>query len=82
MENNKITEIATEKLKERFRMLKVLTYTLAGVLLVSVIFNLFVFKKAPSLMIVPLALLPIVIINMNNISQIRKELAKRLNEQD
>jgi hypothetical protein len=77
MEINKFTEVSTDKLKEKRRILKVLTYMLAGVLLLSIIFNLFAFDKVPSLIVVPLALLPIVIINLNTLKQIKKELANR-----
>lgn len=76
MENSKYAAYTTGKLKSTKQSLELLTYMLAGVLLVSVIANLFFFKKS-TLTIVPLAMLPIVIINLNNIKQLKKEIATR-----
>jgi hypothetical protein len=79
MKNNKLNELSNEELLKQEKSLKVITYMLAGMLLVLFITNIILtFKKGFSaLFAVPIALLPIVIINLNTLKEIKKVLDSR-----
>lgn len=71
----KLEELSNEELLKRERMVTTVTYTLAGMLLLLFGLGIFLtFKKGfTALTVVPIALLPIVIINLANIKKIKAE---------
>ena len=75
MKTKKPNEMTNEELLKNEKTIKSVTYTLSGMLLVLFVLNIFLaFKKGFSaLFVVPLALLPIVIINLNTLKEIKKE---------
>jgi 1,4-dihydroxy-2-naphthoate octaprenyltransferase len=76
-----LAEMSIDKLKEQEKLIKVVTGTLAGMLLVLLIVAIVLSAKKgfSPLVAVPFALLPIVVVNMNNLKQIKKELESRRN---
>lgn len=79
MKNNKLNELSSEELLKQEKSLKVITYTLAGMLFFLLIINIILtFKKGfNASFVIPIALLPIVIINLNTLKEIKKELNSR-----
>lgn len=79
MSNKKYTEMSDEELLKSQKSIKTITALLAGMLLFLFAINIFLaFKKGFSaLSVVPIALLPIVIININTLKEIKKELNSR-----
>lgn len=80
METKKLTELSNEELFKRKKTTKFITGLLVGVLAVLVVLNLInIINKAQSWssLAVPVALLPIAIINYNSIREINKELKSR-----
>jgi asparagine N-glycosylation enzyme membrane subunit Stt3 len=73
------SEMSAEKLQQQAKTIKVVTGTLAGMLLVLLVMAIMlsVKKGFSALVVIPFALLPIVIININSLKQIRKELESR-----
>ncbi|MBC6110220.1 redox-active disulfide protein 2 [Pedobacter fastidiosus] len=71
----KLEELSNEELLKREKMIITVTYTLAGMLLLLFGLGIFLtFKKGfTALTVVPIALLPIVIINFGNIKKIKAE---------
>lgn len=71
----KLEELSNEELLKREKMIITVTYTLAGMLLLLFGLGIFLtFKKGfTALTVVPIALLPIVIINIGNIKKIKAE---------
>lgn len=74
MKTKNLSELTNEELLKNEKILKVATYTLACVLLVSFITNLLLTMKKgfSALHVVPIALLPIVIVNLNTLKGIKK----------
>ncbi len=79
MKGQKLSEMSSEALLEQEKSVKVLTSMLAGALLVLVVIAVILSYKQgfTPLLIVPFALLPIVLLNLSNSRQIRKELDSR-----
>jgi Na+-transporting methylmalonyl-CoA/oxaloacetate decarboxylase beta subunit len=79
MKNQNLGLLDTETLLKKQRSLKVLTGMLAGMLMVLFALTIFIsIKKTFSpLSVVPIALLPIVILNLLNLKTIKKELDSR-----
>lgn len=79
MKNNKLAETSTEELIQNEKKIKVLTLILAGALLVLFGASLFLtFKKGFTVLsCIPIGLLPILILNINNWNAIKKEIKSR-----
>ncbi|RZL32182.1 MAG: redox-active disulfide protein 2 [Pedobacter sp.] len=71
----KLEDLSNEELLKREKMISAVTYTLAGMLLVLFALAMFLsFTKGFSaLSVVPIALMPIVLINLGNIKKIKAE---------
>lgn len=71
--------MSAEKLQQQAKTIKVVTGTLAGILLVLLVMAIMlsVKKGFSALVVIPFALLPIVIINITSLKQIKKELESR-----
>ncbi|GAB3796317.1 hypothetical protein GCM10028819_13700 [Spirosoma humi] len=71
--------MSIEKLQRQAKTIKVATGTLAGMLLVLLVMAIFlsIKKGFSALVIIPFALLPILITNVNSLKQIKKELESR-----
>ncbi len=80
MKNQKLSETNTADLKKSEKSIKTITGILLGMLLVLFILSLYItFTKGfTALLIIPIALLPIVIVNFNSINEIKKELKSRV----
>lgn len=79
MENKKLQELSTEELRKREKTTKLVTYMFAGILLFLFCINIFnsIKKGFSALNAVPFALLPILLLNVNNLKEIKKELNAR-----
>lgn len=79
MKQQKISTLNTEELLKLQKSIKVITYMLAGTLFFLFCFTLYLtFKNGfNALTIIPVALLPIVFLNLNNLKEIKKELKSR-----
>ncbi|GGD50748.1 hypothetical protein GCM10011514_13770 [Emticicia aquatilis] len=80
MENKKLTELSNEELLKRKKTTKFVTGLLLGMLTLLVILNIVNIingKQNWTALTVPLALIPIAIINFNSIKEINKELKSR-----
>jgi formate/nitrite transporter FocA (FNT family) len=83
MKNTKISEMSNEKLLEQKKLTQLVTGVLAGMLMaLLVLVILLIIKKgfnatSISLGIIPFALMPILVMNWNNVKEIRKELDSR-----
>lgn len=80
MQSNKLTELTNEELLKRKKTTKLVTGLLLGMLAVLVVLNVINIingKQNFSSIAVPIALLPIAIINFNSIKEIDKELKSR-----
>jgi hypothetical protein len=79
MKIKNFTEMTTEKLLEQTKSVKALTGLLGGMLLVLFCTGLFLsYNKGFNVfLIIPFALLPIVILNVNTLKEIKKELDSR-----
>ena len=75
METKKFEEMSNEELLKNEKMISAVTYTLVGMLLLLFGLGIFLtFKKGfTALTVVPIALLPIVVINFSNIKKIKAE---------
>ena len=79
MSTKKFTEMSNEELLKSQKTIKTVTSIFAGMLMFLIAINIFLaFKKGFSaLNVVPVALLPIFIININTLKEIKKELNSR-----
>lgn len=79
MKNKGLKELSNEELLKNEKSLKTITGMLAGALLVLLIINIFLaFKKGFSaLSVVPIALLPILIVNFGSLKEMKKEIKSR-----
>ena len=79
MKNKKSEEMTNEELLKYEKMVKPITYILGGALALLFGINIFSFfqKGYSALSIIPIALLPILIINLSNLKEIKKEKLKR-----
>lgn len=80
MSNKKISEMSNEELLKNEKTIKTVTSLLAGALFflfaVTVFLNILK-KEFNTLTVVPIAFLPILIININNLKEIKKEKVNR-----
>jgi hypothetical protein len=77
MSKEKLSELSIETLLKNEKSTKAMTYCLVGMLLVLIIINLFVLKKGFLGAAFPLALMPIVMINLGSLKEVKKELKSR-----
>ena len=79
MKNKKLEEMTNEELLKYEKMVKPITYILGGALALLFGINIFSFfhNGYSALSIIPIALLPILIINLSNLKEIKKEKLKR-----
>jgi len=79
MNSKKLNEMSNEELLKQQKLLRVITYMLAGILLLLFTLTTFLSLKKgfSALSVVPIALMPIVILNLNNLKEIKKELKSR-----
>lgn len=79
MQNKKFEEKTDAELIKLEKSSRIVTYMLAGMILVLIVLNIFLaFKKGFSaISVVPIALLPIVFINFSSIKKMREELKAR-----
>jgi hypothetical protein len=79
MKTKDLTQLSNEKLLEQTKSLKALTALLGGMLLVLFFTGGYILSKKGFnvFLIIPLAFLPIVIMNINTLKEIKKELASR-----
>ncbi|MBB2143894.1 redox-active disulfide protein 2 [Pedobacter sp. LMG 31464] len=79
MSKKSLSELSNEELLKNEKTLKTITAMLAGAILVLFIINIVLaFKKGFSaLSAVPIALLPIVIINFSSLKEMKKEIKSR-----
>lgn len=79
MKSKKPAEMTNEELLKNKKTFSVVTYMLAGMLLVLFCLSIYIsFTKGFSaLTVVPIALMPILIINLNTIKEISKEIKAR-----
>ncbi len=80
METKKLTELTNEELLKRKKTTRFVTGMLIGVLSVLIVLNLFNIINGDQnwgVLAVPIALMPIVLINFNSIKEINKELKSR-----
>lgn len=79
MKNKKLTEISNEELLKDEKKIKSLLLVFGGVLIllfITVILSM-IKKGFSSLIVTPLALLPILIICLNNWNELKKEIKSR-----
>lgn len=76
---NQFSQMSVEKLQQQAKTTKLVTGMLAGMLAVLLVMAILlsIKKGFSTLIVVPFALLPIVIINVNSLKQIKKELESR-----
>ena len=81
MKNQKPSEMSTEKLLEHQKTVKLVTGILAGMLTALLVISIFlaVKQKKYTFIPIPIALLPIVFVNIKNLKEIKKELDSRNN---
>jgi hypothetical protein len=79
MSKKSLSELSNEELLKNEKILKTVTSMLTGAIFLLFIVNIFLaFKKGFSaLSAVPIALLPIVIINFNSLKEMKKEIKTR-----
>lgn len=79
MKNTKFSEMTTEELIKKQKTLKTVNSIFAVVLLMLFALNVYiVLRKGFSAMnVVPVALLPILFLNINNLKEIKRELESR-----
>jgi hypothetical protein len=79
MESKKLQDLSTEELQKREKTTKFSTGMLAGVLLMLFCLQMYkgITKGFNSLIAVPFALLPILLLNFKNLKDIKKELDAR-----
>ncbi len=79
MATRKLSEMSNEALLKGEKSLKVITYVLAGMLLVIFALNMIlsIKKGFSAINVVPIALLPIVIVNLGTLKKMKEELKSR-----
>ncbi|ATL42745.1 redox-active disulfide protein 2 [Elizabethkingia sp. HX WHF] len=82
MKNENFSDLSTEDLLKRQKTIKPLTILLIGTLVVLLVLSIFItIKKGfTALLVVPFALSPIAILNLNNLKSIQKEINSRKNQ--
>ena len=79
MKNENLSLKDTESLNKKQKLLKMITAMLGGMLLILLVLAIYIsFKKGFSaLVVVPIALMPILMLNVISIKNIQKELRSR-----
>ncbi|RZK57782.1 MAG: redox-active disulfide protein 2 [Pedobacter sp.] len=79
MSKKNLSELSDEELLKNAKTVKMITSMLAGAIFLLFIINIFLaFKKGfSSLSVIPIALLPIVLININSLKEMKKEIKSR-----
>ncbi len=79
MEKKNLNELNTEELKNKLKTAKFITGILIGSLIALFISTMYLTltKKFTTLTIIPVALLPLVVLNLNSIKKIKSELQSR-----
>ena len=79
MKSKNYTEMSSEELVKTKSSMQVITYMLAAVVAILFAINIILFsmKGFQVSMIVPVALLPILLVNFSNLSKIKKEISSR-----
>lgn len=79
MKNENLSLQDTESLNKKQKLLKMITAMLGGMLLILLVLAIYIsFKKGFSaLVVVPIALMPILMLNIISIKNIQKELKSR-----
>lgn len=82
MEKNKLENLNIDELKNKLKLVKTVTGILAGALLILFCLGMYltITKKFAAISIIPIALLPILILNINNINNLKKEIQTRENK--
>ncbi|CAI9687649.1 MULTISPECIES: hypothetical protein [Elizabethkingia] len=82
MKNENFSDLSTEDLLKRQKTIKPLTIILIGTLVILLVLSIFItIKKGfTALLVVPFALSPIAILNLNNLKSIQKEINSRKNQ--
>ncbi|AQX84852.1 redox-active disulfide protein 2 [Elizabethkingia bruuniana] len=82
MKNENFSDLSTEDLLKRQKTIKPLTILFIGTLVVLLVLSIFItIKKGfTALLVVPFALSPIAILNLNNLKSIQKEINSRKNQ--
>ena len=76
---NQFSQMSVAKLQQQAKTTKLVTGLLAGMLAVLLVMAILlsIKKGFSTLVVVPFALLPIVLLNVNSLKQIKKELESR-----
>ena len=79
MSKKNLSELSDEELLKNAKTVKIITSMLAGAIVLLFIINIFLaFKKGFSAMsVIPIAFLPIVLVNVNSLKEIKKEIKAR-----
>lgn len=79
MKAKPLSEYTTQELTQKLKALKTVTSIFAGTLIVLFAINLYqsIMDKFTALSIIPIALMPILVINIASISKIKAELKSR-----
>lgn len=79
MKTKPLSEYTTQELTQKLKALKTVTSIFAGTLIVLFAINLYqsIMDKFTALSIIPIALMPILVINIASISKVKKELKLR-----
>ena len=79
MKTKPLSEYTTQELTQKLKALKTVTSIFAGTLIVLFAINLYqsIMNKFTALSIIPIALMPILVINIASISKVKKELKLR-----
>ncbi|WP_026730661.1 hypothetical protein [Flavobacterium denitrificans] len=79
MKNTKFNEMSTEELIKNQKTLKTVNTIFAIALCILFALNIFIIynKGFSAMSVVPIALLPILFLNLNNLKEIKKELETR-----
>ncbi|MDV2446223.1 redox-active disulfide protein 2 [Elizabethkingia anophelis] len=82
MKSENFSDLSTEDLLKRQKTIKPLTILLIGTLVILLVLSIFItIKKGfTALLVVPFALSPIAILNLNNLKSIQKEINSRKNQ--
>ena len=78
MKNENFSDLSTEDLLKRQKTIKPLTILLIGTLVLSLFIT--IKKGFTAVLVVPIALSPIAILNLNNLKNIQKEINSRKNQ--
>ena len=79
MKSKNYNEMSTEELVKTKSSMQVITYMLAAVLAILFVVNIIQFstKGFKVSLIVPIALLPILLVNFSNLNKVKKEISSR-----